>query len=207
MGLFLFEENSNYRYGIWKMEENEDMLKNMLGNKNILVPYANPGKRIEFLSVRVLGIQMDIDPQKITYQSSGKPFLNGQDTNISISHTKGYAAILLSDLVNIGTDIECKSDRILKVRKKFMGHEEEENLPKEKELISLLLHWSAKESLFKAIPDEEIDFIKELRITDFTSPADQGSFHAKALRSEMSFQVDYRVEKDFVFTACFPCLP
>jgi len=206
MGLFYFEVNDRYRLGIWKMEENEDKLRITLKDYALTAPYTNPGKRVEYLSVRALALLMDLNPLDIAYHPSGKPYLNESESNISISHTKGYAAILLSENSLTGIDIEHKSDKVLKVKRKFISPEEEKNLPKEteSEILALLLHWSAKESLYKAIPDEGVDFIKELRILDFTAPQNKGSFHAEALRSATTFQVDYRVEKDFVLTACFP---
>lgn len=206
MGLLYFEVNNRYQMGIWKMEENEDKLLHMLKDFVLPVPYTHPAKRVEFLCVRALALQMNLDPMDIAYHPSGKPFLKGSETNISISHTKGYAAILLSENPFTGVDIEHISNKVLKVKRKFISPEEEKNLPKEgeAEVLALLLHWSAKESLFKAIPDEGVDFIKELHILNFTTPQKKGSFQAKALRSAIDFQVDYRVEKDFVLTACFP---
>ncbi|MDD4922827.1 MAG: 4'-phosphopantetheinyl transferase superfamily protein [Bacteroidales bacterium] len=205
MGLFHFEENANYRYGIWKIEENEIKLRHLIGNE-ITTSYKNPGKRIEFLSVRALAGKMDIDPLSIDHMPSGKPFLKNSKTAISISHTKGYAAIMLSDLRDIGTDIEHTSDRIIKVRHKFMHPEEEEAISRltKDQTIALLLHWSAKESLFKANTDEGVDFIRDLRIFDFTAPMAQGRFKGKALRSGKDFLIDYRVEENYVTTSCFP---
>ena len=206
MGLLHFEKNADYRYGIWKMDEDENRLKNILEQK-FVAPQKNPGKRMEFLSVRALAKWMDIDPMSIEYLSSGRPYLKNSKTAISISHTKGYVAVMLSDdIVNIGTDIEQRSDRVQKVAHKFMHPEELENIS---ELscsrpLALLLHWSAKESLFKAIPDEGVDFAKDLRILKFSAPSERGRFMGKALRSGMAFQIDYRVENEFVFTTCYP---
>lgn len=204
MGLFHLEENNIYRYGIWKIEEDEIFLRNFI-NVEIYTPFSNSGKRIEFLAVRALAKKMDINPQMIAYLPSGKPYIKESALNISISHTNGYTAILLSCQNYVGIDIEQKSERIIKVRSRFMHPEEEMQLSgqKEEESTLLLLHWCTKESLFKAIPDEGVDFLRELRILQFTIHAKKGSFKAKALRSGINFQVDYQIEKDFVLTCCF----
>jgi len=205
MSLFHFEENNSYRYGIWKMEEeDEDHLRDLI-NEEIYPPFTNPGKRIEFLAVRALAKAMDLDPKKIAYFPSGRPYIENSAVNISISHTKGYAALLISPLKYVGIDIEQKSERIFKVRSRFMHPKEESQLSGQKgeESTLLLLHWCAKESLFKAIPDEGVDFLSELRILHFSAPAEKGSFKARALRNNINFQVDYRIEKDFVLTCCF----
>jgi 4'-phosphopantetheinyl transferase len=203
MGLSYYEENSSYCYGIWKIEEDEASLKNLLGNE-IDAPFSNPGKRIEHLAVRALAQKMNLDPHLIAYKPSGKPHIMFKNLTISISHTKGYAALLLSSHIYVGIDIEQKTDRILKVRKKFMHPKEEERIANINgdEMVALLLHWCAKESLFKAIPDEGVDFIEEIRVIDFTSPSKKGSFIAKALRNNIEFQVDYRIEDDYVLTCC-----
>jgi len=204
MGICHLEENSKYRFGIWKITESEDALRVILG-KQMDTPFSSAAKRIEFLAVRALAKTLAIDPFAIRYESSGKPFIMGQSYHISISHTKGYAALLISDLPLTGIDIESKSDRVLRIRSKFMHPEEERQLSgqKENESIALLIHWSAKESIFKAIPDTGVDFIKELRILNFTSSDTSGSFYAKALRSNTTFQVDFRIESDYVLTCCF----
>ena len=206
MGLFHFEENDNYRYGIWKIAEDEKTLKILLENE-IEPPFSNPGKRIEFFSVRALAKLMGINPSTIDHRPSGRPYLLDSSTNISISHTKGYVSVLLSEDQNTGIDIEQRSDRVVKVRKKFIHPQEEANLAgmkAEEETTALLLHWSAKEAIFKAIPDEGVDFINELRIFDMQKPSLKGNFKAVALRKKTNFQIDYRVEKDFVLTICHP---
>ena len=49
---------------------------------------------------------------KITHDENGKPVI--QDYNISISHSKGYLAILLSKALRVGIDIEYWSERMQK---------------------------------------------------------------------------------------------
>jgi 4'-phosphopantetheinyl transferase len=223
MALRHLEENTHYRLGIWKIEETESMLRELTGQIDP-PPFTNSGKRMEYMAVRALAASMGIDPATIAYLPSGKPYLTGCSLNISISHTKGYAAILLSEHFLSGIDIEQKSQRVFRVRKKFMHPEEELRLKESydsrmgkalsgenqrlkqtevDETTALLLHWCTKESLFKAIPDEGVDFSKELQILDFSAKDSTGHFSAKALRSNTTFQIDYRIEEDFVLTCCF----
>lgn len=205
MALFQLKEKRAYTLGIWKIEETEEALRNALGRK-IMVPHSNPGKKIEYLAVRILSKKMNIDPANIAYEVTGKPYLLDQSHSISISHTKGYVAVVLSQEENIGTDIEIRSDRIKSIRSRYMHPAEEvriSSLKGEEETCALLLHWSAKEALFKAIPDTDVHFKDELRIENFAF-ATCGQFRAKALRSEKVFLIDFLVEKDFVSTVCFP---
>ena len=79
----------------------------------------------------------------IGHEPSGKPYLtNGQA--ISISHTKGYATLLLADSGRVGIDIEMCSDRVERIASRFLRHDEQAVTTSEKLLI-----WLAKEALFK----------------------------------------------------------
>lgn len=169
MGLFHTEENKYYRYGIWKIEEDESELELLSG---CLAPalITNNSRRLEYLAVRSLSKNMGVDPIGILYKPSGKPYHKSGEFSISISHTKMYVAFMVSNLEFAAIDIETRSDRILKIRKKFMSLAEEKNLSESGNYIvtELLLHWCAKESMFKAVEYEGIDFIEEFRILDFS---------------------------------------
>jgi 4'-phosphopantetheinyl transferase len=207
MALYLLENTSDYRLGIWKIEEDENQLQT-LSALTELPKHANPVRRLEFLSVRALACSMGVDANTIAYHDSGKPYLKNHGQTISISHTKGYVAVLLSPHEGAGVDIEQRSERILRVRHKFMHPEEERCLTnniedKDLQTTALLLHWCAKEALFKSIPDEGVDFAQELRISDLTTLSGTGSFTGKALRSGLDFCIDYRIEPDFILTCSF----
>lgn len=85
----------------------------------------------------------------IAYHPNGAPYLSGSSLHISISHTKGYAAVLLQDHPAAGIDIEYRSERVSRIRSRFMNPEEEAGIDKEYETEHLLLHWCAKETLLK----------------------------------------------------------
>ena len=86
---------------------------------------------------------------RVDYHSTGAPFLACVPLYISISHTKDYVAVIL-DKRPTGIDIEYRSDRILKIRSRFMNPEEEAGIDLEHEVEHLLIHWCAKETLFKS---------------------------------------------------------
>lgn len=208
MGLFHTEENSNYSYGIWKIEEDESELK-LLSGCTAPARITNNLRRLEYLAVRALSKNMGVDPIGISYLQSGKPYHESGGFRISISHTKKYVAFMVSSLDLAAIDIETNSERILKIRKKFMSLTEENNLSDSGNDIvtGLLLHWCAKESMFKAVDYEGVDFIEEFRILDFAKGwhplSDKGTFNAVTLRDGRNFEIDYFIEQDFVFTCCF----
>lgn len=205
MGLICKENNGIYTYGIWEMSEDEDTLKSLSGCE-APIDLRNPSRRIEYLAVRALAKNMGVRPSDISYLPSGKPFLEGSELGISISHTKNFVAFLIGKEKMTGIDIETRSDKVRKVRGKFMLPEEEKRLTESgaDQTTGLLLHWCTKESLFKAAGKSEIDSMTDFRIDDFSkAKGNKGSFFATALRKSIRFQVDYRIEESYVLTCCF----
>jgi len=206
MPIHLLEKTDNYQLGIWKMDEEEELLLKQSGSK-VRPSHVNQVRRMEYLAVRAMASEMGIQGLDIAYRPSGKPYVLNSNLSISISHTKNYVAVMLSPNELIGVDLEYRSDRILKIRHKFM-HPDEENRLKQvsnpmSETVALLLHWCAKEALFKAVPEEGVDFAQELRISDFSPLGINGRFRGTFLRTGSAFVIDYRVEPDFVLTCSF----
>ena len=168
---------------------------------------VNRVRRLEYLAVRALATQMGIHSADIAYLASGKPYLKDSNLTISISHTKGYVAVLMSAHGQAGVDVEHTTDRVRKIRQKFM-HPMEETVLTEvcksiNETLGLLLHWCAKEAMFKAVPEDGVDFAQELRIIDFGLQGESGSFQGCFLRTGRNFKIDYLMQPDFVLTCSF----
>ena len=71
------------------------------------------------------------------------------------------------------------------------------------EVYALLLHWSAKETLYKLLGQEEVDLKEHLRILPF-SVKQEGQMQANEYKTveRRSYTVSYQLEKDFVLTWC-----
>lgn len=52
------------------------------------------------------------EDKEIGYSSEGKPHLTDNSSFISISHTKGYVAVILSSVAPVGIDIEQYGQRV-----------------------------------------------------------------------------------------------
>jgi phosphopantetheinyl transferase len=158
-------------WGLWKIEESPEELLAQLSQPGDYLP-ALAGMRTErrkqeWLAVRVLLKALTGEEPQIAYRPNGAPYLPGKPLHISISHTKGYAALILNEERPTGIDIEYHNERILKVRSRFMNPEEEAMIDPAHEVEHLLLCWCAKETLFKLIGENDIDFCKHLHITPF----------------------------------------
>ena len=190
--------------GIWKMEENEEELLSIFKEKEpeyrAKVYHLHSHKRrLEFLSVRCLLKEFTNSENAVCYDTNGRPSLFDNSFKISISHTNGYASVILHPHINVGIDIEQKNDKILRLKQRFLSIEELENINREREVEHLLLCWSAKETLFKILNEKEVDFISHLHLSPFL-PSEKGVIHCYETKTvkKCEFALNYRIEKDYV---------
>lgn len=207
MAIYVERIEDTVRWGIWKMDESVEELLALLPTRK---PYEDGLRRftalhrkLEWLSVRVLLYQLLGKTVEIAYEPSGKPYLVDHSHFISISHTKGYVAVILSTVSEVGIDIEQYGPRIHKVAHKFMRDDEVATPYNDDSTWSLLLHWSAKEVMFKCMDASEVDFREHLRIFPFAVSL-QGEFKSCEYRTDLkrSFLIHYQIHADFVLTWC-----
>ena len=198
---------------IWSVREIrgtvEELLEN-LDNKKLYIPYlekiSSESRKKEWLSVRVLLKEMLREEKEILYTATGKPYLSDNSFQISISHTKGFVAVALHPQQSVGIDIEYISPRIHKIRSRFINDEEEANLDKENEEIHLLLHWSAKESLFKILGKQDVDFKTCLHVSPFKpirNELSQFSAFETTTEQKVSFSGYYIANSQYVLTILY----
>ncbi len=216
MAVFLQYRDDAVRWGVWKMDETIDELLNLLPRKewyreHIASRFRTTHRQMEWLAVRVLLYQMLGEEKEITYAPTGKPYLADGSSHISISHTKGYVAVILDSAGGVGIDIEQYGNRIHKVAYKFMRDDEAPLAWQGDDTWGLLLHWSAKEVMFKCMDADGVDFRDHLYIEPFMlSPAEaneeypQGMFRAFEYKTERQrrFLIHYLIHTGFVLTWC-----
>lgn len=191
--------------GIWKMEESREELfllfpEHALHNAIEYVKKMRSERRItEWLSTRILLFRLLGEEKTILNRVDGKPFLEDSNVEISISHTKDYVTIFLHDTSPVGIDIEIRSERVRKVADKFIS--DKEYIDPSQETVHQLLHWSAKESMFKLMEENEIDFKDHLHIHPFI-PASNGVITATESKttSNRTFSIHYEVHPEYVLT-------
>lgn len=132
------------------------------------------------------------DDLVIGHLPSDKPFLDGY--SISLSHTKGWAAMILSEKpMELGIDIEYYSDRVNKVADRFIRPDEQSD-----SLSYRLINWSAKESVYKALSAEDLQYF-EMRLKPFQT-SDSGTLTVEDLKEPKDMLVNYILNKDYVLT-------
>ena len=157
---------------IWKIEESEEELskgialtdhcqKRMDGMKSQL-------HRQGFLSVRHLLAMAGYMDQDLFYDAAGKPHLrDGQ--HISITHSHTFTGIIVSNVAEVGIDIEMQRDKILRIANKFTPIEEYKTIANADALVrKLTIVWGAKESLYKIYAHPGLSFLYHVDVKDFS---------------------------------------
>jgi len=176
---------------LWRLDEELPELLHQVNlnrhDRNKIDGFGSLSRKMEFVATRAL-LQRVTEPSvQIQHDDHGKPHLVNSDLNISISHTKNYVGILLGKHHEIALDMEYLSERVLRIKKRFLSDLEIKHLSKKNELIHLYQHWCAKECLIKLYGKKDVHLINELKIDAF-SPSDE-SFTGEVCRDE--FQKKY----------------
>lgn len=161
------------KLGIWEIQESLEFLKsNVRLSKNEELTFEkikNENRKKQWLASRIILDKIsETNKLSIVYKENGQPLIKDGTHQISISHTTKYVAVILSQFLNVGIDIEGIHPRVLKIRHKFVSNEEDHYLNNSQNLEeSLILIWSAKEALFKMHGKQNVDFRKNITIKPF----------------------------------------
>ena len=217
------------KIGIIPIDQNSETLLSQLEYKDRYLPFLEKmteKRKCEWLTVRTLLKTLLGEEKEIAYQPNGKPYLPDNSYHISISHTNykgiagqatscrpewryrndkllGYVAIVLNAEKEVAIDIEAISPRVLKIKDRFLSEKEAQSISADNEIVHLLLLWSAKESVFKILDTENVDFQSQIHNSPFKPIVGEwGSFEAQETRTEKQqiFSVHYFVAEDYVLT-------
>ena len=191
--------------GIWKISEARDELYKMLSEEDKnevdreLINIRSKKRALEWMSTRLILQELTNDNKTVKHNSQGQPFLSDKSYQISISHSNDYVVVLLHKSKKVGVDIENFSHRILKIEKRFIS--QEEYIDPKNRTLHLILHWCAKETLYKLMDSTEIIFKDHLHIQPFKIEK-KGLIKANEFLTEdrATFDIQYEVNPDFVLT-------
>ncbi len=171
MAVIQTEEIKNGLLGIWKIDEEVEELLPLAHLSSDEFDKWNAFKALqrkkEWLATRALINHLTGQSVRISYHPDGKPYLENFPMNLSISHTKGYAAVLLHNHLNPGIDIELDSRSAEKVASRILTPKELEACTEDGSYSNkkLLIHWCAKEAIFKMMPENNVSYLKEISIS------------------------------------------
>lgn len=197
------KETDGIRVAVWKAEEDFTTLMHAIPEGEAIADEAqcmfkSEKRRKEWLTARVLLRTILGRPITIRYKTSGAPFFADIPLHLSISHTKGYVAAALSPSNIVGVDVEQVSPNICKLKSRICGSSESAD-----SALKITLHWSAKETAFKIIDNEGIDFIENLKIEPFEiNDKGSGTFnlYETATQRRNVYKIHYSLLDDTVLT-------
>ena len=158
-------------------------------------------RRIDF-KVRSVGAR-DIDANLVSLQEDIRGDVHEEVDGRLLAWLEVRAADAVDDVerLPVGIDveqierpIEGKESRVERVRSRFMGNKEHADTT-----VGLLLHWSAKETVYKVMGRETVDFMTDLCI----EPFDEQEYESEmTLRDSFghTHTVNYKVFDEFVLT-------
>jgi 4'-phosphopantetheinyl transferase len=205
MPLVLQKYIENGVFGLWEISEEADELENFAKlSFEDLITYSSITalhRRKEWLATRALLNQLAGEPMQIKYSTEGCPFLEKGKYHISISHTAGFVAVILHKIFIPGIDIEHSTRQVGRVASRFLSADEFGACTEQSGISNrkLLLHWCAKEAIFKMVPFTNVEFSTDIQISLNDTVQKNGSFNGKFVGRlrDIPISLEY-LEKDGV---------
>lgn len=149
MALIELNRTDCYTKGLWRVEEGEAQLKELVGGNTFpgLERMTHPRRRLEWLSARTLIKEFGYD-NLVKYHPSRRPFLAKSKAHLSISHSYPLVAVIVSPNFYVGIDVESHTRPFSHVANKYLSSKEKKWVDLNNNKI-LSLIWSAKEALYK----------------------------------------------------------
>ena len=159
--------NDKTKIKLWKVVVGE-LSPNILNNdeKKLFKLKKSNVLKEQFLATRKI-LELENSDCIITYDIDGKPSLNSE-FNISISHSHEIAALVTSNNLKFGMDVQFKESKILNIQNKFLNNFEKLNIGHDPSIDILTMIWTSKESIYKAIGLKGISFSENIKIDKVT---------------------------------------
>lgn len=197
MALYLKKELENEAtIGVWQITETEEELIALSATPTDEMEeisfIKSESLRKQRLAVRALLNALFEEKVYLSHHDNGKPYLENNPTNISITHTEKYVAVILHDENDCGIDVESLDRDFSAVEKKALSEDEIEDLEDEKRNEQLAIYWCAKEAIFKLLSRYNVDFAEQIEIERFR-PRGEGELEATftSKDDEEEFDLEY----------------
>ena len=200
MALYLRKKLDNKaEIAVWQITESEEEL---LGLTSVpkdeleeIQLFRNESHRKQKLAVRALLNEMFEEKMYLNHHDNGKPYLENCVTNISITHTEKYVAIIIHDEEEVGIDVESLDRDFSAVEKKALSEDEIDDLDDEKKNEQLAIYWCAKEAIYKRMSQNRVDFAEQIEVEKFNLRK-EGELEATFIHKdehEEEFELEYMI--------------
>lgn len=193
--MFIEKVAPGVELGAWSMDESVEELFSCnavsVSLRKEFVAVRSAQRRLEVASVHALVYHIFGKDMQIRHDGDGKPCLcNG--FNIGISHTKGCAAVIVSEDKEVAVDVEYMDERVERVVGRLLRDDE-----KAVTLFEKILHWCAKETLYKLYSADHLA-LSEMRLLSIYGDDGNGVITAENLRRNDVLRLKYKVVNGFV---------
>jgi len=198
MALYLKKKLENdATIGVWQITESEAELIALSSTPTDEMEeisfIQSESQRKQRLAVRALLNALLDEKVYLSHHDNGKPYLENNPVNISITHTEKYVAVILHDEEDCGIDVESLDRDFSAVEKKALSEDEIEDLEDDKRNEQLAIYWCAKEAVFKLLSRYSVDFAEQIEIERF-HPRGEGELEATFIDKngdEDEFNLEY----------------
>jgi 4'-phosphopantetheinyl transferase len=161
-------KNDNNILAVWSLVESYEELSRLISLKEEdifrLEKITSHIRKREFLTVRILLSGLLGFYPEIIHDKKRRPFLSNSGYNLSISHSRSLVAVILSEK-QVGIDTEENTRNVSHIATRFLCKEEILWTSSTDEPNNVwILCWSIKESVFKMMGVENVDFRTMMQI-------------------------------------------
>ncbi|NDK54681.1 4'-phosphopantetheinyl transferase superfamily protein [Pontibacter fetidus] len=205
--LFSRQLNEHTILGAWSITERAEELLLALPtgiSPDLMLEQAHPRRQKEWLASRVLVYsllqQFTSDIPVLQRNTHGRPVFEQAPFHVSISHSPGLAAVIVSDKYEVGIDVELLSPKALRVANKFLSEDEKNYTCGEEG--KTCLYWSAKETLYKMYSQRKLIFKENLLLQP--DPETENLLLGRVQTDNFSklYQVQHEIINEHVLTYC-----
>lgn len=199
MAIYLQKELENTaKIAVWKITETEEELIELSSTPSDEMEeisfIKSESLRKQRLAVRALLNELFGEKVYLAHHDNGKPYIENDSINISISHTEKYVAVILDQNDEVGIDIESLDRDFSAVEKRALSEDEIDDLDDDKmeKNFQLAIYWCAKEAIFKKISKYNVDFAEQIEIEKFRNN-EEGELEATFIHKD-GYEEEYKLE-------------
>ena len=200
MALYLRRRLDNKaEIAVWHVTETEEELKSITSvptdEMEEISLFRSESQRRQKLAVRALINEVFEDKMYLNHHDNGQPYLENCATNISITHTENYVAIIIHDEEEVGIDVESLDRDFSVVEKKALSEDEIDDLEKDKRNEQLAIYWCAKEAIYKRMSQNRVIYAEQIEVEKF-NVRKEGELEATFIHKdehEEEFELEYMI--------------
>jgi 4'-phosphopantetheinyl transferase len=201
------QPNQGSTLAIWKITETESWFLEKLDlspTEWTELEQIKGERRREWLAARQLVWELSGHHARpaLFKDQYGKPHLQGLPLHFSLSHSHQLAAAIISDQIT-GIDIQVLVAKIERIVPKFLSAAEQGFISEADRLPHLHVCWGAKEAMYKAYGQRELDLIRHIQIQPFEYREQGGVFQACIVKDhfERNFEVHFERFEEAILVA------